>query len=236
LKRAVQVLQVGARTAPERFRWWVTGWSPGWGALNGQAERRRAVERLVELFEPAQIVETGTFHGASAAFFAGFGIPVFTIELRLENVLVSKRRLRSLANVTLVWGDSVTGLDVLAVEGSLSRPLAYLDAHWHGRLPLVREINVLLNKTSEGVIVIDDFMVEDEPGYGYDTYEGRPISLDLLELPDHVIAAYPAAPSMQESGERRGTLYLGYGERAVATLGSLVTEGLLRRATRGDRS
>jgi predicted O-methyltransferase YrrM len=203
--------------------------------LNGQAERRRAIERLVEVFEPAQIVETGTFHGASAAFFAGFGIPVFTIELRLENVLVSKRRLRSFANVTLIRGDSVAGLDVLAREGSLSRPLAYLDAHWHGRLPLIGEISVLLSKTSEGVIVIDDFMVEDDPGYGYDTYEGRPISLDLLELPDDVAAAYPAAASMLESGERRGTLYLGYGKGAVDTLGSLVTEGLLRFARRVDR-
>jgi hypothetical protein len=51
--------------------------------------------------------------------------------------------------------------------------------------------------------VIDDFMVEDDPGYGYDTYEGRPISLALLKVPDQVTAADPAAPSTVESGERR---------------------------------
>jgi hypothetical protein len=220
--------------ALKRFRWWITRSPPGWGPLNSQAQRRRVVERLVERFEPAEIVETGTLHGASAAFLAGFGIPVFTIELRPENVLISKRKLRSFANITLLWGDSVDGLGILAMEGSLSRPLSYLDAHWHGRSPLSSEISVLLSRTSEGVIVIDDVVVEDDPGYGYDTYEGRPISLDLLELPEDVLAAYPAGPSAMESGERRGTVYLGYGERGVKTLRALIAEGLLRPAKRSD--
>ena len=42
----------------------------------------RAVRALINEFEPDALIETGTFIGSTTRFFAGNGVPVYTVELK----------------------------------------------------------------------------------------------------------------------------------------------------------
>ena len=89
-----------------------------------------------------------------------------------------------------------------------SNVLFYLDAHWDdGDLPLAQELRTISEGWPDSVIVMDDFEVEGDPGYGFDEY-GPGMRLSRRYLDDHVIEdyvlLYPAAPSSSETGSRRG--------------------------------
>jgi len=196
------------------------------------------VRRLIELFEPDVIVETGTFLGDTTRWFAEYGVPVVTVELEPVFFRLAKRRLRRAPNVELVSGYSVDALEMLARRANVSKPLAYLDAHWgegqpeaeDARNPLAEEVGAVLDYWRDAVIVIDDFLVPGDPGYGYDTSNGKPVSEMMLDLSNKAILAYPATLARNESGARRGAAFIGHGPDARSAIKSLSSEGLLLEA------
>lgn len=109
----------------------------------------------------------------------------------------------------------------------MTRPLAYLDAHWEENVPLNAEVDCLLSSWRDVLIVIDDFHVPDEPGYANDIYDGVPLSLDELSLPGGVTVAFPAVAAIEETGSRRGTVFLARGDAARSALGTAEREGLV---------
>jgi hypothetical protein len=214
-----------------RSAWWRTTRQPaGWGVLNGQEGRRVAVDQLIRRFRPTSILETGTFFGTTTAYFAGSRLPVYTVELNGEYAAVARRQLRRFENVTLLLGDSVAAIKTLIAEQALARPFVYLDAHWGATLPLATEVETLLSESIDAIVCIDDFRVPDDDGYGFDSYRGHPLDLGLLTLTQETIAAYPAVRSEQETGSRRGAVYLGHGQEGRAVIDQIATEGLLRLA------
>lgn len=188
---------------------WEKPWDGFGEPFNGQAVRRRTFDFLVEKFNPGVIVETGTFLGFTTRCLAGYGLPTYTVEVSPRVRTAAASALADLENVTLIWGDSAEAVGKLAEEPGLDRPLAYLDAHWEKNVPLNAEVETLLSGSEEALIVIDDFHVPDDPGYGYDIYAGVPLSLDELSLPPEVTVAYPAVAARDETGARRGTAYIG---------------------------
>jgi hypothetical protein len=90
----------------------------------------------------------------------------------------------------------------------------------------VTEVDTVLSAWPDSVSVVDDFLVPHDSGYGYDIYDGRALSLELLALPEDVVAAFPSLPAVRETGARRGTLYLGKGHGA-SILTSLIDSGRL---------
>jgi hypothetical protein len=46
----------------------------------------------------------------------------------------------------------------------------HLDAHWEGDLPLQEEIEIILGRFPNFLIMIDDFRVPGDSGYGFDDY------------------------------------------------------------------
>jgi hypothetical protein len=107
-------------------------------------------------------------------------------------------------------GDSRTFLRDLASKEELrgQRTLFYLDAHWGRDLPLRAELAIIVEAWPNAVIVIDDFEVPDDPGYGFDAYDGRRISVDSLpRLPGWALL-FPAVRSEEETGARRGCAVL----------------------------
>ena len=90
-----------------------------------------------------------------------------------------------------------------------NRPvLYYLDAHWHDDLPLAEEIRCILGYSLYSVIMIDDFRVPWDAGYGFDYY-GPDKSLDLGLLsflagtPARIF--FPTLRADEETGGKRGT-------------------------------
>jgi predicted O-methyltransferase YrrM len=195
--------------------------------LNGQVGRRRAVDFLVDDFSPETMVETGTFLGFTTRYLAAFGLPTYTVEISRRYRYAAKSAVANLHNVTMFWGDSAAALQVLAAEQKLVRPLAYLDAHWEEEVPLAAEVECLLSNCEEALIIVDDFYVPTDPGYAYDIYAGVPLSLEKLPLPDGVAIAYPALAAVEETGARRGTLYLAHGTDALGVLTAAERRGLL---------
>jgi predicted O-methyltransferase YrrM len=181
------------------------------GPFNGQNARQQIIRDLVFGLRIEQFVETGTFHGTTTEFLANLlGAPVFTVELQPRCFLIAKRRLAQYPWVTVELGDSRTFLSVLASKEELrgKRTLFYLDAHWGQDLPLRSELAIIVEAWPNAVIVIDDFEVPDDPGYGFDTYHGRNISVDgLPRLPGWALL-FPAVRSDEETGGRRGCAVL----------------------------
>jgi predicted O-methyltransferase YrrM len=194
--------------------------------LNGQRLREQVIRTLIRDFEPDAIVETGTCMGWSTRWFSQLA-DVYSVEVDPGFFGVASRRLRDCDNVTLICGRSTDALRELAREGVVKRPFAYLDAHWESDLPLGEEVELLLANWPDFIAAVDDFEVPGEE-YGYDTYD-KPLSLDSFEFPSEVMIAFPAAPAAEETGHRRGTLYLARGDAAIAAQGA-VDAGLLRTA------
>jgi hypothetical protein len=195
----------------------------------GQWARSQALRALIAAFAPDSVIETGTFLGLSTSRLATTtSIPVYSIEIKPAYYHLAKLNLHRCENVSLICGDSRSVLANLQKRPSIARPLAYLDAHWWEPLPLHEELRILFGGWPEVVVAIDDFRVPDDPGYGYDVYNGIPLSLEELVLPDSVKLAFPAICARREGGARRGTLYLAQGPGAERALDEVTRAGLIR--------
>ncbi len=208
---------------------------PGFGEpFNGQRVRLAAVRRLIALHHPDVFLETGTFFGFTTRFFLGQGAPVYSVEIKRSYHAAARLRLGwGTPELRLRRGHSLTAISEMRGQ-HFGRPFIYLDAHWWDDLPLAREVAHLLDGTGDTLIVIDDVHVPHDAGYAYDTHGGVPLGLSMLDLPTDAIPAFPAIPAADETGARRGTLYLARGRIARAAMDSAVDAGLLRFATSTD--
>src|SRR5437870_1448472 len=178
------------------------------GPFNGQPLRQKLFLDIVRLLRPAAIVETGTYRGVTTEFMAQTGLPLFSIEADPRNYGFACARLWRKKNVKIYLGDSRPGLRQL-IKGPLRAICGgglffYLDAHWDDDLPLSEEVDIIYGRCPLAVVMIDDFQVPNEPGYGYDDYgSGKALTSDYL-MPVieryQLRAYYPAAPATEEGG------------------------------------
>ncbi len=108
-------------------------------------------------------VETGTFHGETAAWAGAFFEQVFTIELSANYHAAAVKRFADSGSVKPLKGNSA---EVLAeLTGRIEGPaIFWLDAHWSGHdtsgreneCPLIEEV-ALINASPAGhVVMVDD--------------------------------------------------------------------------------
>jgi hypothetical protein len=183
-----------------------------WGfAMNGMTSRLEAIRQIIFCLKIERIIETGTFRGTTAEWFAQLGLPLETVELIQRYYSFSRERLRGYSNVALYLNSSVSFLnDRIArrsVESDL-RQLFYLDSHWENDLPLRKEVELIFNNYSNAVVVIDDFQVPDDPGYGYDAYSDQDqiteAYLSKAHVPRPLRYYYPSTKAENETGAKRG--------------------------------
>jgi hypothetical protein len=177
-----------------------------WGPFNGQTARQALFVDIVAKIQPHAIVETGTFLGVTTELMSQTGLPVFTIELHPRNLGFARARFWRRPNVKLFHGDSRIGLRRL-FDGAL-HPLSdltvffYLDAHWNDDLPLAEEINIVFSRCPLAVVMIDDFEVPSDAGYGYDDYgPGKALVSAYIRpvISAHQLRAfYPSTPSVED--------------------------------------
>lgn len=198
----------------------------GWGGpMNGQRERQRMVVALLQRLPPDAIVETGSYRGTTTAFLARrTRRPVFTVECDQRMFGFTLAAVADFQHVRCFLGDSRRLLTHLAADPALRGQslFCYLDAHGAGDLPLAAEVDHIFTHWPRSVVLIDDFKVPDDSGYGYDNYgPGHVLTLDYLapsiaRFGLHTF--FPAAPATQEIGGRRGCVVLGADADVVAAL------------------
>jgi hypothetical protein len=181
--------------------------------FNGQAERIAIVREIAEKVRIERVIETGSFRGGTTALLAGlFGKPVATVEADPRFHAYVERTVGQLRNVEAVHGDSRSFLrDLADREDWNTWPVfIYLDAHWEHDLPLADELRIIAATWDRAVVMVDDFEVPGDPGYGFDDY-GPVGALTAEYLPPEVAdwaLMYPAARSSEETGARRGCCVL----------------------------
>jgi hypothetical protein len=183
------------------------------GPMNGQYHRQELVRQIAAELDFGLVIETGTFRGDTTRFLAEtFSCPVWTVEANRRFFTYSRGRLRRLRNVvTVACGESPERLRFLSERMSGVRVFAYLDAHWDENLPLREELAIIVRAWPQAVIMIDDFQVPDDPGYGFDDYgAGATLNRDYLNrcgLEGWHFSS-PAVPSRVETGYKRGCCVL----------------------------
>lgn len=199
----------------------------GCDAFNGQAGRVALFCELQTARKFSATVETGTYLGATAELFAVAEIPqIKTIEAQAKWAQHAAVRLSSWPNVEVICADSREILRQLAKEDTFPRAnaLFYLDAHWYADLPLVEELQLVLRHWRNSIIIIDDFHVPFDSGYGFDDYgPGKSLCRSLIHdyLPQNSPTFFPALPSDQETGSRRGCVVVGTDEEASRYLATV---------------
>jgi len=203
-------------------------------ALNGQARRQEMIRGILRVMHPQVIVETGTHRGATAAWLATeSGVDVHTAELDARYYAYARRRFARRPTIHVYHQPSPAMLASLATSSAFpkERALFYLDAHWHGSLPLPQELQFIADCWTNSVAVIDDFEVPGDPDYGFDDYGpgsrlcSRDMGLDELAGAQ---VYWPSAPSRTETGARRGCAVIALG--AVTTALAELPELRVNRA------
>lgn len=184
--------------------------------LNDQKLRQALVLALLEKIAPAAIIETGTYLGATTEFMAKSGLPVYSIEADPRSYGFARVRLRRYRNATLLHGDSRAMLSSLfagALRDRLDKTVFfYLDAHWNDDLPLAEELGIIFGRCPNAVVMIDDFQVPFDAGYGYDDYgPGKALTFDYIAdvvAQNGLHVFYPSTSADQDGGARRGCVVL----------------------------
>lgn len=188
--------------------------------LNRQAKRKQIFGQIIKMIPFTGIVETGTNLGFSTGYMSNItSLPVFTCEIDPMRYDTSKQLLEPyFEKIKLFCANSVDFLKDLTASKKQELLFFYLDAHWYKHLPLREEIEIIGNTWNESVIMIDDFKVENDPGYGYDDY-GKVGVLNIDHIA-HLTKKYefdiffPAFSSAEETGAKRGYVVLAKGKPA----------------------
>jgi predicted O-methyltransferase YrrM len=182
--------------------------------FNGQLIRKQIFCDLVAQFPFEVILETGTWTGNTSAYMAQTsGLPVHTCEANPRFLAVAKMRLANVQGVHFQLADSRRFLEQSARSELASKfALFYLDAHWYDDLPLAQELDIIERGWRQFVVLIDDFRVPGDEGYGYDNYGPKKILAieylaDIMHSRD-LEAFFPAESSAQETGSKRGCVVI----------------------------
>lgn len=219
--RARQSLVAVAHRAAASIDWLDSSKHSSWGGpMNGQTGRQQIVRSLLGSQGVERVIETGTFRGTTTQFLLHVsGAPVYSVETSARFHHFAQRRLKGHAAVHLSLGDSRAFLDRLSTDAAATAGVTffYLDAHWGPDCPLADEIRLIAERWPDPLILIDDFAVPHDAGYGFDVYpDGKPFDLGCLpreQLGDFRVL-FPALPADQETGARRGCALLVRGARA----------------------
>jgi hypothetical protein len=182
--------------------------------FNGQAKRREIFLELVSALEFRAIVETGTYRGSTTDFLATAShVSVHTAEAASRYYHYARLRFRRRPDIRVFAGDSRRLLHNLATDAAFPKSgvFFYLDAHWYQDLPLREELEIITSIWENSVVMIDDFAVPGDEGYGYDDYgPGKRLDLEYLGPVERQgwSIFFPAASSAMETGWKRGCVVL----------------------------
>jgi len=223
--QALRVLAKISPTVTARLDWlWSINHQSWGGPMNGQEGRRALIRQIASFMDLAAVVETGTFRGTTTDFLWHVtDAPVFTVEIQPRFHHFAQRRFSGNPAICVDIGDSVAFLRRLANDPAVpkQRVLFYFDAHWGRELPLQQELALVQDHWTDSIVVVDDFEVPGDPGYGFDDFgPGLALRPEYLATSDLTGCSvlYPTLPSDQETGARRGCCVITTTARAEQLL------------------
>ena len=196
-------------------------------AFNRQEGRQDIFRAITKAVDFQIILETGTYLGLTTAFMNHeSGLLVCTTESNPRFFGFSKERFKKIPGITGRYSDSRAFLkSALDNLPSKEKPVfLYLDAHWNEDLPLREEAQIVFTKHPKSVLLIDDFKVPTDSGYGYDDYgNGNTLHLEYFDpIADLDFKAFfPALPSEKETGAKRGCVVLVKDPELIESMRSL---------------
>ncbi|ASY24509.1 putative methyltransferase [Candidatus Planktophila lacus] len=183
-----------------------------WSSLpfNGQVRRMRLISGLSLDLEIGTVIETGTYLGSSTPYLARiFNCETYSVEIDPYFAQRAKRRFENNhkdLDIELIVGDSAQKIREILFNVSKSNSIfAYLDAHWLDAIPTEDELNALIEWGGDWLAVIDDFQIELDSGYKFDSYDSVVIGLNLIPVDEHLEVWVPKEDSKLETGVRSGT-------------------------------
>lgn len=222
LQRRVYVLEQAVEALLERDNAFLSKLP----AFNDQRFRKELFTSIIAALDIDLIVETGTKWGNTTTFLAETcpETQIFSSELIRESFLIAQERSKHYENVKVVNIDSRKLLKQLSdnPENTESTTFFYLDAHWYDDLPLIEEIEIIANNWEQFVVMIDDFEVPHDDGYGFDDYgSGKCLNLQYLNSTIEACSLevlFPSTSSETETGSKRGCVILSHGGSVFETL------------------
>jgi hypothetical protein len=220
-EHALRALAKISPMATAHLDWlWSSNHQSWGGPMNGQEGRRELVRQIANIIDLAAVVETGTFRGTTTEFLWHVtGAPVFTVEIQPRFHRFAQRRFSGNPAIRVDLTDSVAFLRRLADDPAVpkQRVLFYFDAHWGRELPLQQELALVQDHWTDSIVIVDDFEVPGDPGYGFDDFgPGLALRPEYLATSDlaGLSVLYPTLPSEQETGARRGCCVIASTMRA----------------------
>lgn len=199
------------------------------GPFNNQEIRKQIFLELLNSIDFSAIVETGTFRGTTTEFLhQASGLRVYTVENAAKNYGYAKVRFLANRKISVSFGDSSPFLRELSMKPMMvaKQTFFYLDAHWKEDLPLRQENEIIFNNWKNSLVMVDDFQVPGDEGYGYDDYgEGNTLALEYLSplAPLGLTAFFPTESSTSETGKKRGCIVLVRNARLVEKVRNMKT-------------
>lgn len=159
------------------------------------------------------ILETGTHLGATSLLLgAQTELPIYTCEVHPKYYRRSKLLLLPFGGrIRTHLSDSRDFLTRVLGELGPANVFIYLDAHWYEDLPLLGELEIIERLTRECAVLIDDFRVPGDDGYGYDQYAAGNLQLSLVQgflEKSRLQPFFPLYDSHLETAKRRGWILL----------------------------
>lgn len=191
-------------------------------ALNGQINRKKIINQILRSKIIFKVYETGSYHGSSSAFFSKFKIPVHTCEISKDAYLIAKDRLQKFKKTKISNCSSVSLLKKL--KKSNREIFFYLDAHDPIlKNPLSAELDIIFNKFSNFLIMIDDFEVPGDYEYGFDSDYGRILNLSYIKkfINNNIVIFFPKIKARFETGYKRGSVVISKGAKCIQLCDSI---------------
>lgn len=178
-------------------------------AFNGDRFVLHEVKQIINKYNIKNIVETGTYLGATTKVLSEVVENLYTIECNNDYYVKSKALLKDCSNVHMYLGSSPNVMDTLlpTLQG---RTLFFLDAHWYNYCPLIDEIKTIeKHNKKDSVLIVHDFKV---PGknFGFDSYNGQDYEYSWVQ--PHIESLYKNNFTYKYNdvaeGACRGVLYV----------------------------
>ncbi len=182
--------------------------------LNGQKFRKKIITEILSKINFISIVETGTEYGFTTKYFSQFCKKIISIEKSKPIYLIAKKNLINDSNIKLVLNDSKNLDKILGNENidlkNDNNTFFYLDAHSDDDYPLHDEIKYIIENYKNFILIIDDFQIPGDDGYGYDSYRGKKLNINFIKnlLSEKEYVFFPKVKSNDETGRTRGYIII----------------------------